>query len=195
MKTIYKAVILSLFILLTHQAHSQIGIYTDTPDNSATLDINFDETHKGVLIPQLTTTQKAAITTPAASLLVYDIDKKCISQNIGSEAAPTWTCLTLFNRQFFYMPSINISTSTLGASYIDLYAQYKTEYGTPMFASVGAPALIPHYLSPTDLYYYVTYHDPTLIKIDSIDANGVMRYTTLKKANYDAYMNIVFLIK
>lgn len=183
-------------LLISLNTHSQIGINSNSPDASTVLDIESSTAGgKGLLIPRMTTAQKTAIVNPAHSLLVYDTNQKCISQNLGTEAAPQWTCLTLFNRKFFYMPSINIYTTTLGTYNKDLYAQYKQEYGTPMYASTGAPAEIPYFPSSGDLYYYVSYHNPSRITINSIDANGVMNYTTTKKANYDDYINIIFVIK
>ncbi|PXV62090.1 hypothetical protein CLV62_12245 [Dysgonomonas alginatilytica] len=192
-----KILYLSILLLqiVCSPLYSQIGVYNDSPDGSAILDIQSAGNNQGLLIPQLTTVQKTAIIKPATSLLVYDTDKRCISQNIGSETVPVWTCLTLFNRKFFYMPSINITTSTLGTYTKDLYAQYKTEYATPMYKSTGAPTTIPHFTSPTDLQYYVTYYDASRITINSINANGIMSYTTIKKANYDDYINIVFVVK
>lgn len=196
MKKLIYTLILTLQIICS-PLYCQIGIYTDVPNASAALDINSPSTssNKGLLIPQLTTAQKISIISPAHSLLVYDTDKNCISQNLGSESAPAWTCLTLFNRSFLYMPSINIPTVTLGASSIDLFAIYKNQFASPMYTSTGAPASIPQFANATDLYYYITYHDPSRITISGITANGVMNYTTIKKANYDDYINVVFVVK
>lgn len=181
--------------ILCSPLYSQIGIY-DEPHSSSVLDVNSPSLgHKGVLLPRLSTVQKNAVSSPAHSLLVYDTDKNCISQNLGSEAAPQWTCLTLFNRSFFYMPSINISTVTLGSSSIDLFTIYKNQFGTAMYNSPGAPSEIPRFMNAGDLYYYVTYHNPSRITINGINANGLMSYTVTKKANYDDYINIVFVIK
>ncbi|PXV68193.1 hypothetical protein CLV62_102225 [Dysgonomonas alginatilytica] len=195
--TYKKIVFLSLLIFFVYPAYSQVGIYSDTPDISTALDINSPSSsnNKGLLIPQMNTVQKTSIINPAHSLLVYDTDKNCISQNLGSELAPQWTCLTLFNRGFLYMPSINIPTVTLGSSTIDLFAVYKSQFATPEFASEGAPTSVPQFANATDLYYYVTYHNPSRITISGITANGVMSYTTIKKANYDDYINIVFVVK
>lgn len=194
MKKIKYTILLLLAWVTVIQA--QIGINTDTPGQSTVLEITSPNTgNRGWLIPRMTTVQKTAVTSPAHSLLVYDTDQKCISQNLGTPAAPQWTCLTLFNRKFFYMPSINIETTTLGTATKDLYAQYKTEYGSPMYKSTSAPSAIPYFPSSSDLFYYVTYHDPSRITINSISAAGVMNYTTIKKANYDDYINIVFVVK
>lgn len=191
-----KKLIYIFALLFSLQLSAQIGINTDTPQSTSVVDINSpSNADKGLLIPRMTTVQKTAILNPAHSLLVYDTDKKCISQNLGTEAVPQWTCLALFNRKFFYMPSINIETATLGSGSKNLYAQYKEEYGTPKYKSTGAPAAIPYFPAATDLYYYVTYHNPSRITINSIDGNGIMSYVTTTKANYDDYINIVFVVK
>ncbi|MBD8347917.1 MULTISPECIES: hypothetical protein [unclassified Dysgonomonas] len=187
---------LVFFLLwLNLSVYSQIGINTETPHRSAALDVNAPNNDKGLLLPTMTTSEKNAIANPANSLLVYDTDKNCISQNLGSEIAPAWTCLTLFNRKFLYMPSINIKTTVPGNAQLDLYKIYKDQFSTPMSISAGGPASIPSFAAATDLYYYVTYYDPTLLTINSIDANGVMDYTVLRNANFDAYMNIIFVIR
>ncbi|SHE82689.1 hypothetical protein SAMN05444362_102270 [Dysgonomonas macrotermitis] len=194
MKNIYKTLSTLCMLFLSLSVFSQIGVYNEAPDASSTLDIK--STDRGVMIPRLTTTQKQAISAPAHSLLVYDTDQNCISQNVGTETVPEWKCLTGFGHYFFYMPSINIPTVTKGvATTIDLFDIYQSQYASPASASLGAPASIPKYLAATDLYYYITYHDPTLIRINSISNGGVMNYTVLRKANYDSYMNIVFVVK
>lgn len=193
-KRVFKLSIVSLLLFANIQVYSQVGILTSTPDISSTLDI--ESIDKGVLIPRLTTVEKLAIHEPAHSLLVFDIDKNSLSQNIGTEQNPIWNNLTLFNKQFFYMPSITISTQTVGAtSTIDLYMEYKKQFTNPRFKSVGAPSTIPYYALATDLYYYITYYDPQLITVNSISDQGVLNFTTLKKANYDSYVNIIFVVR
>jgi hypothetical protein len=51
-------------------AESRVGIGTTAPNASAKLQL--DSTTKGFLPPRMTTTQKNAIATPAAGLVVYD---------------------------------------------------------------------------------------------------------------------------
>lgn len=65
--------LLCLTVILSAEAQS-VGISTNSslPDPSAMLDIN--STDKGMLIPRLTTDQRANISDPAESLMVYDID-------------------------------------------------------------------------------------------------------------------------
>jgi hypothetical protein len=56
------------------KAQQNVGIGTNSPDNSAMLEVY--ATNKGLLIPRLTTIQRIAILSPAAGLLVYDTDFK-----------------------------------------------------------------------------------------------------------------------
>ena len=53
-------------------AQQNVGIGTNTPDNSSILDLT--ATNKGFLVPRLTTAQRVAISAPATGLLVYDTD-------------------------------------------------------------------------------------------------------------------------
>lgn len=193
-KTLLKLPLLGLLLFVNFYGQAQVGIFAPSPEVSSALDINSSD--KGVLIPRLTTAEKLAINNPAHSLLVFDTDENSVSQNIGTEQIPVWNKLTLFNKQSFYMPSINISTETVGMSKnVDLFLEYKKQFNTPMFKSIGAPSSIPHYTVATDLYYYITYYDPKLITVNSISNQGILNYTTLKKANYDSYVNIVFVVK
>lgn len=50
--------------------NAQVGIGTNTPDNSAILDIS--STERGLLFPRMTTAQRTSITSPAAGLHVFD---------------------------------------------------------------------------------------------------------------------------
>ncbi|MEM9823610.1 MAG: hypothetical protein AAF985_21170, partial [Bacteroidota bacterium] len=65
--------LLFFLFLLGQQAFSQgVGINNDSspPDSSAMLDVK--STAKGILIPRMTTAEKADIPTPATGLMVFD---------------------------------------------------------------------------------------------------------------------------
>lgn len=94
------------------------------------------------------------------------------------------------------MPSISIDASALVENQtLDLYSVYKTQFATPTVVSTGAPVSIPYFPIATDLYYYITYYDATVIKINSLDASGIMNYDIIKEADYASFMNVVFVIK
>lgn len=196
-------VLIAISLMLSiENVSAQIAVNSDSPDASAALDIQAVNNNRGLLIPQMTTAQKLAITNPAPGLLVYDTDYNCISQYKDTPSNPGvfgWTCQTLFNRHFLYMPTINIPTSDgtgsllTGTRSIDLYNVYKTGFDSPSVKSAGAPASIP-YFNRDQLYYYVTYCDPC-ITVTGISDSGNLSYTVNALPNYDAFVNIVFLVR
>lgn len=62
-----------------------------TGDNSAIVEMI--STSKGLLIPQMTTTQKNAIVSPKNGLLIYDTTLNDICVNVGSSVSPSWVGL------------------------------------------------------------------------------------------------------
>jgi hypothetical protein len=58
------------FLALSTNTYCQMGINTQTPDQSARLDIY--DTSKGVLVPRLTNSQMNAIPSPATGLLIFN---------------------------------------------------------------------------------------------------------------------------
>jgi microcystin-dependent protein len=67
-----RVVLFFLFIFLGLQGNAQTGIGTTTPNASAKLDVT--ATDKGFLTPRMTAAQRGTIPSPAAGLLVYQID-------------------------------------------------------------------------------------------------------------------------
>ena len=77
--------VFSLFLINLRGSFAQVGIGTTTPNSSAILDLS--STNKGLLPPRMTSTQRAAISSPAAGLIVYQTDApKGLYQYNGS----TW---------------------------------------------------------------------------------------------------------
>lgn len=73
MTTINKFVLSAMLIallMLNLEAFSQVGIGTTIPDVSSMLEVK--STTKGLLAPRMTSVEKAAISSPANGLLVYD---------------------------------------------------------------------------------------------------------------------------
>ncbi|MEZ0130221.1 hypothetical protein AB9T88_10850, partial [Flavobacterium sp. LBUM151] len=94
--------------------------------------------------------------------------------------------------KFFNMPSITFDTSILGPGSKDLYQEYVNQFSAVAIRSTGAPAAIPYLPASTDLYYYVTYYDPSVFSNLSIDANGVLTYDVIGASTSNSSVNIVF---
>ena len=62
--------ILLLFILIPSILEGQVGIGTNTPDNSALLEVQ--STDRGILFPRMSTMQRTSISNPALGLHVFD---------------------------------------------------------------------------------------------------------------------------
>lgn len=69
-------IVISLFTIdLIFSQSIGINATGAAPDNSAGLDLNFND--RGLLIPRLTTTQRNAIVSPANSLMIFNTDNLC----------------------------------------------------------------------------------------------------------------------
>ncbi|WP_126651666.1 hypothetical protein [Chryseobacterium aureum] len=170
---------------------SQVGINTAVPNPSSMLDVV--GTNKGVLLPRILNLSN--VSQPATGLLVYDLNKKCLSQNTGTPNTPNWICISENVVRFFYMPSIKIDTSQTGTGTLDLYNLYKLQFSSPLVYSTDAPSRIPYFHSATDLYYYITDYDTSVFSNVSINANGIMSYNVTAAATSCSYINIVFTVK
>jgi hypothetical protein len=187
-------IITLILVMASCTITAQVGINTSTPDQSSVLDIT--STSKGVLLPRISNV--ATVTSPATGLVIFDVNKKCISQNVGTPATPDWVCLSPYVAKFFYMPSVVFDTTTIAAGQTkDLYTLYKNQFSNvPANArSTSAPAMIPFFPNATDLYYYVTGYDASVFRINSISSTGVLNYDVLSNATSASFINIVFVVK
>lgn len=112
-----------------------------------------------------------------------------------------WERLYMGYTNWFYMPSIAISTGTVSTDweYINLYDRYIEEFTganpTTSKASNNAPPVIPHIPKADDLYYYITYYPDEIFVIDEISSEGLMKYKVKGNATAYSYVNIVFVLK
>jgi hypothetical protein len=82
-------VIIALFLVFL-SGKAQTGIGTTTPSPSAKLEVA--STDKGLLLPRMTATQRAAIVSPANGLIVYQTDAPTgFFVNTGTSGTPSWT--------------------------------------------------------------------------------------------------------
>lgn len=104
---------------------------------------------------------------------------------------------TAKNTRIFYPPGIIIdaSSTTSSPATLDLYQEYVNQFSAPVVSSTGAPASIPTY-ERSDLYFYISFFDNTILDNVSIDANGVMTYDIISvPADNYTIINVVFVIK
>lgn len=95
-------------LLSSFSAQAQVGFNNPAPDASSLLDLK--ATDKGLLIPRMTSPQRAAIATPAAGLLVFDTDQKRFFFHDGA----AWLALNPFSyKQDQSVPMAPPSTSDL----------------------------------------------------------------------------------
>ena len=91
---------------------------------------------------------------------------------------------------------MTIDASSTGSGLtLDLHQEYVNQFTTPSVSSPGAPKNIPYY-NESELYYFVTYYDNTILSGLSISSAGVLTYNidNVPADNYTV-INVVFLIK
>lgn len=180
--------------------HKGVGIGTFNPDPSSALEVKSD--NSGVLIPKVSNLTNSNITSsiknPANGLLVYDKDKQCLSQNVGSPQVPNWVCISGNIVKFFYMPSIVLDITVSQGKY-DLFDLYKQQFSNPVVKSDNAPSEIPFFGKADDLYYYVTTYSTVVFENVKVNAQGILTYDVKPnaQANNDCsdFMNIVLVVK
>lgn len=92
---------------------AQLGIGTETIDNSAMLDIS--STTRGLLTPRMTQAERTAITTPAAGLIVYQTDGTSgFYYNMGTSASPSWVVLLTASGNGSQLTNLNASSLASG---------------------------------------------------------------------------------
>ncbi len=113
-----KLLLLLLGYLCFIQAHSQVGIGTNNPNNKAALDVQ--ATDKGVLFPRLTTSQRNAIVNPPDGLHIYNSTERCL--NFYDSAFLTWNC-------YCESDSCKVITIRIPTSInVDVYSTYAIKY-------------------------------------------------------------------
>ncbi len=127
--TSFRLLSLAWALLLATAVQAQnVGIGTAAPDASAALDIA--STGKGLLVPRLTQAQRAGISSPAAALLVYQINgaQPGFWYNAGTAGAPAWT--------FFNPTADNLGNHTATQA-LNMQGQALTGTGASVGAAVG----------------------------------------------------------
>lgn len=199
-------------ILSALYAHAQVGINTTTPSSSFDVSKSSVATvADGVLVTRISgeelKAKDANYSTNQHATLVYVTSIPTTTSpktsNIKSpgfyyydNTISKWVGAFRNNNfpKFFYMPSVLVNTSTLGAKSMDLYNLYYNQFNSPPVKSSGSVGSIPT-LPKNELEYYVTYYDTSLMNNVSITADGVMSYNVIGNASDASFMNIVFVVK
>ncbi|RKE77170.1 FISUMP domain-containing protein [Chryseobacterium sp. AG363] len=96
-KLLLLAIFTSFVNIAKAQSNGGVGINTTSPDPSAVLDIVSNPqgtaTHKGVLIPRMTTADRNSIVSPASGLMIFNTSVPCFQINNGTPATPKWECV------------------------------------------------------------------------------------------------------
>ena len=95
----------------------------------------------------------------------------------------------------FKILDLNIDTSTKGTGRtVNLYQSYKDQFSSPVVSSPGASG-IPYFKSASDLEYYVTAYDTSVLSNLSINSNGVLTYDVIGSATPCSFINVVLVVK
>jgi hypothetical protein len=113
-----------LLAIIIYQSNAQVGIGTTAPDSSAMLQIV--STSKGLLPPCMSSSQRIAIHSPAAGLLVFDTDSSLFFYYNGSQ----WKSLnsnytTNSTNGRVLLDSQNVSSATEAIFSSSVWANYK----------------------------------------------------------------------
>lgn len=121
-----------LILVWTGKSYAQnVGIGTQTPDQSAILELQ--STNQGLLVPRMTYNQITAIPNPLEGLIVYDIENHCLRIFILG----VWECLYSTTGQppsskpnhYAIDPNfdvLNLPTSTMQQAHADWWTGYQS---------------------------------------------------------------------
>lgn len=213
--------ILVSLVCLSMTTHAQVTIGADIePDANALLDLKetaAGTSTKGLLLPRVTlssTTNPAPMSMHLKGMTVFNTASTGdvlpgYYYNDGSKWVSVASAAGAFPQQF-YMPSIVLPTDPATVSwgtydpgtqvftidlYTDVYArQFRMDDATTSYKSAGAGTL--SVKATNELEYFIVYYDKDTFTIQSLDANGILKYKAdPAKVTEKTFMNIVFKVK
>ena len=111
-------VLIGITHLLCWLAAQNVGIGTNTPHNSALLELQ--STERGILIPRMTTTQRDAIVGPALSVLIFNTTTGCFEYYNGTRWVVLGRCTNgcvPFSGGPVTLPATNITATSFTANW------------------------------------------------------------------------------
>jgi len=113
MYTSKKSILIGLLFLVTVAfTQAQVGVGTSTPHASAKLEVS--STTQGFLPPRMTSTQRGAILSPAAGLIIFNSSSNALEMYTGSK----W--ISMSSSSADPLPSIQIGTQVWQAKNLDV---------------------------------------------------------------------------
>lgn len=186
-------ILVSSFLLYAFAGLSQIKLGNNLDSRNATSLMEMESDSLVFVPPRMTTSDRNAISGPLTGAVIYNTQDSCLQTYDGSN----WNCVSANKRlDWFYAPSLTIDASATSTNdTLDLYTEYETQFGSPMYTSVSAPPSIPIYQA-TDFHYYVTYYDNTVMNIDFLTDSGILQYDITNVPDNDyTQINVVFVLK
>jgi hypothetical protein len=212
-----------LLFIFVQELSAQVTIGSSiAPDADAILDIKQTDSTStgGFLLPRVklqSSVSAAPLSAHVAGMTVYNIATvNDVTPGYYYNDGSTWQRLVesagVAMPQIFYMPSIVLPTDPVALSWgsynaadqeftIDLYTDvYAKQFGltdaSTSFKSTGASSL--PVKASGELEYFIVYYDKDVFAIQSLDADGVLKYKLLNDASAISertFMNIVFKVK
>ena len=155
MKIIYKILILIFSLNIICYGQSTIITPGNTQPN-----ITASSTTNGIVLPRMTTTQKNAISTLNAGMMVYDLDSNCVSVFNGN----LWSCF-----------KSNVS-SNIGLVQIPLYTQSQINSFSPQIGTLA-------YNSTTEALYSSDGNKMNPVALEYLDGNEIQTVLPTSWAN------------
>ncbi|MDM1346628.1 hypothetical protein HX017_06935 [Myroides marinus] len=213
MKKIYLSLAFSLLVSAGF-AQTKIGVAGKTnADVNTNAVLELEAENKGLLLPRValeSIKSFAPLKAHVPGMTVYNTAKIAdVVPGFYYNDGTKWQQMVTTDYKavkFFYMPTITFDTSVLTKDQADkrefesknLYTEYTKQFSMTnpnSVKSLGAPDVIPHYPTATDLHYYVTDFDPAVFSDIKINENGVMTYKVIGTGTPTSIMNIVFVVK
>jgi len=155
MKIIYKIIILLFTINIVCFSQSTIITPGNTQPN-----ITASSTTNGIVLPRMTTTQKNAISTLIAGMMVYDLDSNCVSVFNGN----LWSCFK------------SNGSSNNGSVQIPLFTQSQINSFSPQIGTLA-------YNTTTEALYSSDGNKMNPVGIEYLDGNEIQTSVSTAWAN------------
>jgi len=195
----------TLFLALPLKAQVTIGAL-DEPDPSAVLELRSNDKF-GLLLPRValtSTTSFLPLQAHVAGMFIYNTATAGdVTPGVYYNDGAKWIRSEGNGSEWFYMPSFNLPVTAVGTGLtFNLYDEYQKQFtksGNTQFVSSNAAvatATEKQLYTASQLDYVVTAYPASVLKINSIAADGTMNYDVLStNIPEGSFINVVFVVK